>query len=501
MWQKVKSLLFHNLTTRQTIAKNTFWLAVSNVGGRLIRAVVIIYAARVLGAGDWGLFSYAISAAALITIFLDLGVSPVFVREASKFREKPGEFRLLVSTSFIIKAATLLLGVVIIIFVSPLLFAQEGLRQILPFVGAIFVFDLFREFGFSLIRVFEKMEWEAALFFLTNAAIVFFGFIFIRANPTAQSFALGYAAGTGVGMIATMYVLRKNLYGIFSGFSWTVVKRILSSGWPLAIAAISGGLMIDTDIILLGYFRSAQEVGFYSAAQRVVQMLYLAPTILSISLLPTISRLANQNSEKVRRLSETALTLIYLMAMPLALGGVITGRGVVSLLYGAGYSSASLPFQILVLTVLLNFPNIILASILFAHNKQRRLTIYAAIAGASNAVLDLIFIPRFGMVGSAIVTVVAQSFGFLYLWSETLKIIPLEVIGRLKKILLAAAAMSFVALASELAGIHVLATMAFAAATYFGILLFLKEPVVREMKAIIQSLFASGARENNESSS
>ena len=38
MWEKVKNLFFSNRTTRQTVAKNTFWLTVSNFGGRLLRA-------------------------------------------------------------------------------------------------------------------------------------------------------------------------------------------------------------------------------------------------------------------------------------------------------------------------------------------------------------------------------------------------------------------------------------------------------------------------------
>lgn len=70
MLKRIKSFLFENQTVRQTVAKNTFWLTVSNVGGRLLRAVIIIYAARVLGAGEWGAFSYAITLAAFLTVLL-----------------------------------------------------------------------------------------------------------------------------------------------------------------------------------------------------------------------------------------------------------------------------------------------------------------------------------------------------------------------------------------------------------------------------------------------
>ncbi|MCL5004783.1 MAG: hypothetical protein M1170_02470, partial [Patescibacteria group bacterium] len=61
MLQKIKSFLFENKTTRQTIAKNTFWLFFGEISSRVLRAAIVIYAARVLGADGWGVFSYAIT--------------------------------------------------------------------------------------------------------------------------------------------------------------------------------------------------------------------------------------------------------------------------------------------------------------------------------------------------------------------------------------------------------------------------------------------------------
>ena len=84
MLQKLKSFLFTNTSTRQTIAKNTFWLAISNIGGRLLRSIVIIYAARVLGANGWGVFSYAISLATFLTIFIDFGINAILIKESSQ---------------------------------------------------------------------------------------------------------------------------------------------------------------------------------------------------------------------------------------------------------------------------------------------------------------------------------------------------------------------------------------------------------------------------------
>src|SRR3989304_2441108 len=84
MVKKIKEFLFQNKNIRQTIAKNAFWLSFGEIIGRILRAGVVIYSARILGAEQWGVFSYAITLAAMFTIFSDIGLSSVLTREAAK---------------------------------------------------------------------------------------------------------------------------------------------------------------------------------------------------------------------------------------------------------------------------------------------------------------------------------------------------------------------------------------------------------------------------------
>ena len=97
----VKSFLFENRTTGQTVAKNTVWLSMSNFGGRLLKAVVIIYAARVLDPAGWGIFSYAVTLAGFFTLFVDPGINVMLMREGSKTDEE-GKTKVL-STTFYMK--------------------------------------------------------------------------------------------------------------------------------------------------------------------------------------------------------------------------------------------------------------------------------------------------------------------------------------------------------------------------------------------------------------
>ena len=498
MLKKIKGLLLENKTASQTVAKNTFWLTVSNVGGRLLRAVIIIYSARVLGASDWGIFSYAVSLVAFITVFTDIGISPMLVRETAKSREDPKTRTQIISTSFLIRAALLAVGILVVIFGAPHFTTIAGVRVILPIVTFILIFDTFRDFGFSIVRAMEKMEWEAVLFLFTNLAIVVFGFVFLYLSKTVTALTYSYALGTGIGTAATIFALRKDFKGVFSNFSFPFAKYLISSAWPFAIAAILGVLMINTDILIIGWLRSAEDVGLNSAAQRIVQLLYLLPAILSTSLLPSFARLAaKKDNEKLRGALEKILGALFLAAIPMVVGGVVLGKEIMNLLFGAGYAGGTPSFQILLVTILIDFPAGVLSTMIFAYNRQKNITIYSAIGGVSNALLDLALIPTFGITGSAIATLAAQFFSNAYLRHVAKKINGFKILPYLRRTFLAAAVMLALVLTLKALGVNVILNIAAAAVLYFGLLFVLKEPLLREIKLILQPA-ALAAPKNDE---
>src|SRR3989344_4699828 len=120
MLQKVKSFLLHNTSVRQTVAKNTFWLTVSNFGGRFIRAAVIIYAARVLGPAEWGVFNYAMTIVAFLTLFVDSGIGPIMIRDRSQAPDAATK-RTFTSTTLWLKLVFLAFGAALVLLAAPLL--------------------------------------------------------------------------------------------------------------------------------------------------------------------------------------------------------------------------------------------------------------------------------------------------------------------------------------------------------------------------------------------
>lgn len=483
MFQKIKDFLFKNTTAKQTVAKNTVWLTISQFGARVIKVAVVIYAARVLGAAGYGVFSYAITLAGFFGIFVDPGINSVLIRDGA--RATPEERQSLFSTTLIMKAVILAASVIIVIFIAPLFSTLPGAKILLPLVALIIVFDSTREFLASLFRAEEKMQWDAASFLLENLAITVFGFILLLISATPLSFTYAYVAGAAIGAVTAIWFLHGRFKNILAGASARRMIAIVKTAWPFAVTGALGVLLTNTDILIISWMRSAADVGVYSAAIRIIQVLYLVPGVIQMSTMPLMARLAKRDNERFRAILERTLALIFLVSIPLSVGGIILGTPIMHLVFGVGYAAGGLALSVLMLNLSFDYAGSVVASGIFAYDHQKNLIISSAIAGVSNVLLDLLFIPRWGITGSAFATLIAQILGNSYLWYAMGKLNPFNVLPRLGRIFAASVAMAITTALLFLVGIPVIINVAISGVVYLCALLLLKEPLVKEIESII----------------
>ncbi len=481
--KKIKSFLFENKTTKQTIAKNTAWLSISNFGGRLFKAIIIIYAARVLGAAGYGVFSYAVTLAGFFTLFTDPGVGAILIREGSKASLE--EQRLLFSASFLLKTVFVGLSVMLVLFVAPLFSTLPGARELIPLVALIILFDSIRELFSSFFRMQEKMQWDAAAFLLANIGIAIIGFIFININPSPIYFGWAYVIGTMLGAIAAIWFMRHNIKHLFVHVPWSRLKSILSAAWPFAIMGALGILFTNTDIIIISWMKTATDVGVYSAAIRIIQVLYVIPMIIQMSTLPVFARFAGKNNVVFRQGLEKTLGLIFLISIPLSLGGAILGTSIMQFVFGTPYAIGGLAFSILMLGLFFDYAAGVISNAIFAYNHQKSLIASSAIGGTANIVLDVILIPIFGIAGSAIATLIAQILSNTYLWYAMKRINPFSVLPHVKKIFASGIVMAAITITLALLHVNVIINIAISGSVYCVMLLALRENLLFEMKNIL----------------
>jgi O-antigen/teichoic acid export membrane protein len=83
-------------------------------------------------------------------------------------------------------------------------------------------------------------------------------------------------------------------------------------------------------------------------------------------------------------------------------------RQIIVLAYGDGYQGSVLAFQILSLTIVIGIIRLICISVLIASNKIRESLWGVGIGCGINVTLSFLLIPRYGIVGAAIATVIGE---------------------------------------------------------------------------------------------
>lgn len=456
------------------IRKNALWLFWGQLVGRLLRTAIIIFSARILLQESWGAFNYVLSIATFLTVFSDIGLNALLTREAVKNPEMRRDY---ISTAFVIKLAmliTLAVGFFVIVELFP---ASAEVKALLPLMMLIFMFDSLRDMGAAIARANEEMEKEGLNNILTNFFIAGLGFAFLYYSKTSLSLALAYALGTGIGLMGIMVALKRDIRNIFSYFNKSLVGHIITSAWPFGLVGLTGAIMLNTDIFLIGALASLKDVALYSAPQKIVQLLYIAPVLISTAFFPAFARYI-KDSVKFRELFETAISVVSTFAMPVAVGAVVLAKPIIVFVYGEAFQDSYLSFTVLAPTIMFFSILVLMGNAIFAHDKPRVYITYSILAIFGNLILDLIFIPKLGIEGAAAATLLNQLIIGSYAYYQMRKIADFAIISRLGKIIFASLVMGVMAAGLEYFNIEVALNIAVSGFVYLGLLYLLKEDVL-----------------------
>ena len=484
---RLKSFFINEQSIRQTLLKNSFWSTVSNTGSNVIKLVIIIYAARLLGAEQYGLFSYVLSIAATFTILSDLGLNYLFFINITRRDKNPEEY---FPTLILMRIGLVVAVIFLTIAIGPLIIKFPEAKILIPLVALLVAFDDFRAFLNGFSRAENRIDKEAFGNIFTNILIVVLSLIGLKYAPTSYMLMFTYLLGSGLGTCVVFFIVRKDFTKIFRPlkFSFKLAKDILVVTIPFSLASSMWMLMTNTDMFVIGWLRTAVDLGYYAAAQRPIMALSLVPTIIAASSLAIIARAAKEGAqETLKNLTERLITLSFAIVLPLAIGGIIIAPSLINLLYGAEYLPATLSFQLLFVTLVISYPAGIITNLILAFKQQKTFTI-AMVAGAlGNFLLDLLLIPYFGIAGSVVATIGALGIINGYIWYNAKKLLPFEVAPFLPRIVIATFFMGMFTLALHLADINFWMNIILSAFVYLGALIITKEPLLNELKGLFRS--------------
>lgn len=385
---------------------NTSWLA----GGQMISLLISFFigalVARNLGPGQYGLFSYSLSFAGLFSLLAGLGIDGIIARDLVKTPEKTSE---LLGSGLVIKiisglAAWFSASLVAWFFIP----SGEGriLVSLIAFsyvIGAFNIIDtLFRA------RVESKYSVQAQVTAILASSIL--KIIFILSEASLTWLALIYVLESLVlaAALAAAYWRRKLSIGKWP-VSRTLVRKLLASSWPLLLSGLSTFMLLKIDQVMLGSYLNEVAIGLYAAAAKLSEAWYFIPGVICSSLFPAIINAKQTDSQlynkRINRLYGLLLVLAVLIALVLS-GGA---NFLVNWLFGESFLGAAPVASIYAWSIIGWFLAAGLWHQLMAENRLKLLIWSSVLPLAANVALNLILIPRSGIIGAAWATVISYS--------------------------------------------------------------------------------------------
>lgn len=397
----------------QKYSRSTLWMLVARMLSMGVSLLTTIFIARTLGPGNFGQLSYAISFVGIFSFIASLGIDNVLYRELIKYPDKRKEF---LGSAFIIRlcAGT---TTAISIVLSAILFSQDDVSMVLIFIlSATFIFNSINIINYEF-QARVKSKYPSIILLTVTLTLNILKVLVIFFDK-------------GVIFLTLVLLLEPILYGTLYWIfyesklgervlDWKFDKRIaitlLKDSWPLIFSAAFALIYSRIDQVFIKHMIDVQAVGIYDSAVRIAEVWYFIPSIIITSLFPAIVN-AKIASEKIyhSRLIRLGLLLI-LLSSGAAILTTIFAPFIIKILYGAAFMNGVIILQVYVWSGIAIALGNLVNNYLITENYRRILFLVYLIPTISNVVLNLIWIPQYGLVGSAYATLVSYSLGPLSL--------------------------------------------------------------------------------------
>jgi O-antigen/teichoic acid export membrane protein len=217
---------------------------------------------------------------------------------------------------------------------------------------------------------------------------------------------------------------------------------------PVAFSLIMIRFLYNADTVILGFFRSYDEVGSYNAAYKIILLFIALAGVYHDAIFPLISKYYMESSESLKKLLYLSQKLMSCIGIFLAVYCSIVGKNIMNLVYGNRYNNSIIAFQILIWSVLIVYLNTTYSRGLLACRKENWYMLGVAIPALLNIIINLTLIPKYGINGAAFSAVIAEISGFIIMYIGFKEICELPIVQITVKPLISSIAMALLIKAS-----------------------------------------------------
>jgi O-antigen/teichoic acid export membrane protein len=379
--------------------------------GALSSIITIPLFTRVLGATDYGIWAQSLATSSIVLMVVGLGLPYPMTRFLPAKTDKAAIRDDVYSVLCLSLLVTLVVSAIMVIFAGPIARTFfDGATQIVRLTALVILLSSPTGIYLTFFRAFSHMK-TYSLFTLIDA----YGQVGIVAYLVLHGYGIepiliGLIALKGLLLICLLLYVTRQMGTAWPRFLRT--KEYLRFGLPAMPSLLSWWAVSSSDRYVIASYLGLDSVGIYSAAYGIGNILFLIISILGLVLTPTLSRLYDEEKmdELVTQISYS-LKYFLMLAIPFVVGAAVLARPLLTLFSTSNMASrGNVVLPLIALSVLLcGAYGIVGQQVLLLTKKTALIGFVWVAAAALNLGLNILLVPRLGINGSAISSLMAYA--------------------------------------------------------------------------------------------
>lgn len=399
---------------------NTIIFAIGSFGSKLLVLILVPLYTAALSPEQYGTVDLVAQTANILLPIFTLSIADAALRFGLDAKE-PAERQRVYTTCL----SVLVCGLLIMALIFPLLSLFDYLDGF-TLILYIYVWTAaLRQLNSTYTRSLEKVRLFALDGVLTTLTMILFNILFLLKFKWGME---GYLLAIILSDLCSsiFLVTAAKLWRHISPrrLSFDFLKELLRFSAPLVPTTLLWLITSISDRFIITAFHGEAMNGINSIAYKIPTVITTIFTMFSQAWNMSVIQ---ENDETARRDFYTSVfSLNQSFMYVLAAGVLMINRPLTYVWVNAKYHEAMLYSPILTLATVFTCFNVFLGSVYIAEKKTKRSLATSLAAGIINIVLNLAFIPKYGIYGAAGATLAAYGIVFFYRLADTRKLIAFD---------------------------------------------------------------------------
>ena len=391
------------------LGKNSLWLFASRLGTQALMVVFTILLARRLGSAGFGEYALLATTIFIGNMLTTFGTDMLLMREIAARGDLSN-----LPAALLLQLGLSALFVALVVFCAPFFPNQSASAVLALRIYSLALFPLaFYTVFTSALRGMERMN-SYALLSLVTVLLQVIVVAFLPSGIVALAtwlFIIQISVTLLAGFFCTLQI--PGFCQVWN-FSLHTVPALIRASAPIALLALLGMAYQKLSIYVLSALAGAALTGWFSAALRAVEASKTIHVSVFTALYPAMAR-AEPDSTGIFR-----LTWIFLLAGATIIALILSllAAPLVTILFGADFAPSIPALQILAWMLVPYTVNTYLTLAFVAAKQERMVAVALSASLLALIIINLWWIPRFGLIGAAWAALAAEIFQALLLLAQ-----------------------------------------------------------------------------------